>query len=229
MLKKICGIYVIKNLVNNKVYIGQAENVYGRWGIHIKELVFGIHINNHLQKAWDKYGEDKFEFSILERCEVSELDTKEIKFVADFKSSDERYGYNKTEGGAGRRGFKVSDETKHKISIKAKIRGADLEERKRRSKRCKKQHTERRIGTRFKQELREAICSKCWSHFYQYRKNNGQFEQNKLCTECRESYVRHCMPKGFKQSAEAVDKIAKASRRMWELKKEQERRRLFEH
>lgn len=34
--KVIVGIYQIKNLRNNKVYIGQSKNIYSRWTDHRK-------------------------------------------------------------------------------------------------------------------------------------------------------------------------------------------------
>ena len=27
----ICGVYEIRNKINNKVYIGSAKNIYNRW------------------------------------------------------------------------------------------------------------------------------------------------------------------------------------------------------
>lgn len=60
------GIYQITNQVNGKRYIGSAVNLKRRWQEHLKTLRRGEHENEHLQHAYDKYGEESFEFSVLE-------------------------------------------------------------------------------------------------------------------------------------------------------------------
>jgi group I intron endonuclease len=69
---KVAGIYQIKNLINGKIYIGSSVNIQVRWWTHKSRLRRGIHGNPHLQSAWNKYGEDAFEFSILEIVEKRE-------------------------------------------------------------------------------------------------------------------------------------------------------------
>ena len=63
------GIYKITNTINGKVYVGSAVNFDTRWKEHARELRKGIHHSSALQNAWNKYGEEKFEFSIIEECE----------------------------------------------------------------------------------------------------------------------------------------------------------------
>ena len=95
----ICGIYMIRNVVNGKVYVGKSFDIKKRWANHRYELNKGIHVNNHLQSAWNKYGEDSFEFSIIEECSEDELSNKEIYWIK--KMNAYRNGYNQTEGGEG--------------------------------------------------------------------------------------------------------------------------------
>ena len=52
------GIYSITNKLNNKRYIGQS---IARIKRHFRELRRGVHHCHHLQRAFDKYGEDNFE------------------------------------------------------------------------------------------------------------------------------------------------------------------------
>ena len=118
MKDKICGIYMIRNKVNSKVYIGQTTDIYGRWGEHLCALRGEYHANNHLQRSWNKYKEHNFEFSIVEECKENELDDREIYWIAKYDSYHN--GYNQTLGGGGVRGFKHSDETKQKISESTK-------------------------------------------------------------------------------------------------------------
>ena len=42
-----CGIYMIQNLVNFKIYIGQSVDIERRWGEHKYELNGGYHHNKH--------------------------------------------------------------------------------------------------------------------------------------------------------------------------------------
>ena len=63
---KICGIYKIENKINHKIYIGQSNDIETRWTHHKWELNNHKHSNNHLQKAWDKFGEENFIFEIVE-------------------------------------------------------------------------------------------------------------------------------------------------------------------
>lgn len=60
------GVYEIKNLVNGKVYIGSTVMSFKKRLNHHRSLLrAGTHKNQYLQRAWDKYGEENFQFSIL--------------------------------------------------------------------------------------------------------------------------------------------------------------------
>jgi group I intron endonuclease len=60
------GIYQIKNIQNDKVYIGNSSNIMRRWETHINNLKYGHHHSHKLQEDWNKYGYTEFSFSILE-------------------------------------------------------------------------------------------------------------------------------------------------------------------
>ena len=62
------GIYSITNKLNNKRYIGQSIDIETRIKRHFRELRRGVHHCHHLQRAFDKYGEDNFETEILLIC-----------------------------------------------------------------------------------------------------------------------------------------------------------------
>lgn len=59
------GIYKITNKVNGKYYIGSSNNIKKRLGQHKSNLKHNRHINQYLQNAWNKYGADSFQFSIV--------------------------------------------------------------------------------------------------------------------------------------------------------------------
>ena len=63
------GIYMIRNIINNKVYIGQSSDLKDRLAHHKSSLRHNRHYSSYLQNAWNKYGEENFEFIILEECE----------------------------------------------------------------------------------------------------------------------------------------------------------------
>jgi hypothetical protein len=58
-------VYCIKNLINNKVYIGETIKGKLRWKKHLTDLRGNYHRNKLLQEDFDKYGEEAFEWTIL--------------------------------------------------------------------------------------------------------------------------------------------------------------------
>ena len=96
-----CGIYMIQNLVNGKMYIGQSVDIEDRWERHRRILRNGKHVNKHLQNSWDKYSEYNFEFIKLLECEESDLNMYEEYYIFELMTYDHRFGYNKTYGGEG--------------------------------------------------------------------------------------------------------------------------------
>jgi group I intron endonuclease len=75
------GIYKIKNLVNDKCYYGSSKNIEKRWRTHKNHLKNGKHHNIHLQRSWDKYGEDNFVFEVVEECDENILLELEQKYL----------------------------------------------------------------------------------------------------------------------------------------------------
>lgn len=97
--KNYSGIYMIRNLVNDKVYIGQTTMRFAkRFWHHNWMLQHNKHDNKHLQNAWEKYGSENFEFSVLYiRNGAEKLDDKEIYYIKEYDSVNN--GYNIQNGG----------------------------------------------------------------------------------------------------------------------------------
>ena len=62
------GIYIIRNTINGKSYIGQTNNLERREMEHFSKLKNGSHKNPHLQNAVAKDGIDNFEFKWILSC-----------------------------------------------------------------------------------------------------------------------------------------------------------------
>ena len=105
-----CGIYIISNKINNKVYIGQSKTIEDRLHQHKYNLRHNKHKNIHLQNSWNKYGELNFDFDIIELCEVENLDCREKYYINQYKSYEDDFGYNIEHGGrAGNKGKRFKE------------------------------------------------------------------------------------------------------------------------
>lgn len=87
------GIYTIKNLIDNKQYIGSSIRLLARWIQHRNALRRNSHFNIYLQRAWNKYGEQSFTFSILEECEFNLIQREEY-WIDLLKTFNPKIGYN---------------------------------------------------------------------------------------------------------------------------------------
>lgn len=88
------GIYAIINEANGKIYIGSSVNIKKRTKDHLVYLKNGNHTNEHLQRAFNKYGKESFRFAVLELCSVKKLKEREQFFINKYNSSNEFCGYN---------------------------------------------------------------------------------------------------------------------------------------
>lgn len=128
--KEIYGIiYVIRNKVNNKLYIGQTTNKKGFKGRYHKkgegiERVYESHLyerkvnksyNEHLLNSIEKYGFNAFE--VIEEFDVAyskeELDKLEDMYIKIYNTIDGDCGYNNKYGGSN---GNHTQETKAKLS-----------------------------------------------------------------------------------------------------------------
>lgn len=104
------GIYIIKNNINKKVYIGQSWDIDRRIKDHFKKEK-----SPHLKNAFEKYGYENFSSYIIESFEeISQerLNEIELKYICEYNSLDRNFGYNIRY--AGNRG-KHSQETKDRM------------------------------------------------------------------------------------------------------------------
>jgi len=80
---KTSGIYLIKNIINNKAYIGKSENCYGRWLSHKSDYLMG---NSPLYEDMRKYGIENFTFKVIEKIPAYLLKNKQIEYIKKYNS-----------------------------------------------------------------------------------------------------------------------------------------------
>lgn len=88
------GIYLIKNKIDNKIYVGSSKNIERRFKKHRTELNTGRHSNQFLAKAYKKFGQNSFDFIIIELCKEDNLIDREIFYINYYDSLNPKKGYN---------------------------------------------------------------------------------------------------------------------------------------
>jgi group I intron endonuclease len=113
-------IYLIRNLVNGKGYVGKTEKTVSlRFSQHKTQSKIGS--TYALHAAMRKYGVHNFsiiEIASCESCLLSELETHFIKIHETYAPLGK--GYNLTLGGEGQTGLVHSEETRLKLSALTK-------------------------------------------------------------------------------------------------------------
>jgi|LFRM01.2.fsa_nt_gb group I intron endonuclease len=107
------GIYMLRNKINGKCYIGQSVNIYARWIDH--KTPSKRNRGTVLGRALSKYGWENFELIILEECPEEKLDEREMYYIAKYRPA-----YNMNEGGKGNKGHRLPPEVKKHLSLLGK-------------------------------------------------------------------------------------------------------------
>lgn len=105
------GIYCIKNLINDKRYIGCSVDIHRRWRRHKSLLNNNKHFCNHLQNAYNKYGKNNFVFEITEQTSL--LKECEEYWYIHYRQLD--LLYNTREIAESTKGYHHTAEAKKKI------------------------------------------------------------------------------------------------------------------
>lgn len=124
-------VYLIRNVTNQKVYVGSTVRSRARFQTHRRALRKGSHHCRYLQAAWNKYGEDCFKFEVLEVVDaVDQLFVIENRWLSEMLVAGRAYNTAPCAGATWRGvqkeshpswGTKRSEETKAQMraSIKA--------------------------------------------------------------------------------------------------------------
>jgi group I intron endonuclease len=193
------GVYLIQNKVNKKMYIGSASRVvanrsnsgfYMRWSLHISSLTKNKHHCQHLQRSWNKYGAENFEFSIMHKCPPEKAIEMEQLYI---DLLEPQYNSCKTAGSP--LGYKHSEESKNRMSLARKgitiseytrLRLSETRKGVSKTEEHKKKISESHKGKTHTKETREKIAEKR-SKFYTFISPEGIvteiFNLHKFCKE----------------------------------------------
>lgn len=106
-------IYLRTNTVNGKQYVGQANDFDRRESEWKRKEKYSGGV---IDKAKTKYGTENFKTEILKECDTQdELNFWEQYYIKELNTKVPN-GYNLTDGGGGVSGFKLSEESKRKMS-----------------------------------------------------------------------------------------------------------------
>ncbi len=81
------GVFLIRNRVNGKVFIDSSINVPGKINRHKFQFNLNGHPNKALQKDWNEFGEDSFEFEVLE--DLSPRDDQNYDYTSDLETLED--------------------------------------------------------------------------------------------------------------------------------------------
>ena len=118
------GIYLIRNKLNGRVYVGAASIFGDRWRNHRRLLRSGKHHAFRLQRSWNKHGETSFVFEVVEFIKQDDhpdivsfklaLKNREQYWMDFHNSALEKNGFNLSPAAFSLLGFKRPEETKAK-------------------------------------------------------------------------------------------------------------------
>lgn len=112
----ISGIYQIINKATGDYYLGSSIDIPKRWSAHRNSMRRDANECRILQNAWNKYGEDSFEFKVIGTCPVDKLVDLETYMLNDLHPA-----YNiALDASAPMRGRTHTEEHKKKIGRSGK-------------------------------------------------------------------------------------------------------------
>lgn len=111
---QLSGIYRILNKINGNCYIGSSLNVEKRYKRHLSTLRHNSSRCSILQKAFNKYGEDNFEFQVILCCKPEYRLYYEQQLIRELNS---QYNVFTNVSDSPLRQFTFTEQSKLKMSI----------------------------------------------------------------------------------------------------------------
>lgn len=206
------GIYQIKNLITEKVYVGSAVNIDRRWYNHKSLLSNNKNKLPKLQNSVNKHGLESFIFEIIEECPKEILIEREQYWI-DYLDSYNK-GYNSRPIANNNLGMVFSKETREKISKSHIGKHVSDESKKKMSDYWKNYYKTNTIYNKGKtqetsKETREKISKSLKGRSYE------ELYGVEKAKEMREK--RRLSALGKKHSEESKKKISENTKKQWEL------------
>jgi len=85
------GTYIIRNNINNNLYVGSSENLYKRIIIHLTNLKSGKHHSYKLQEEFNQFGNSVFSFFLIQS--IPFLEWSEKGFIKSLPAEDKKKKY----------------------------------------------------------------------------------------------------------------------------------------
>ena len=116
-----CGIYLIDTHIDGWFYIGESNNIEGRWKVHQrKEQKRKMPLNSHYSNFKRKYGTSSWTMTVLYECQPCEFDLCETLTVRASRLAGLKL-LNANNGGRGGKGQPKT--RKHAEKIRAALTG----------------------------------------------------------------------------------------------------------
>lgn len=170
-------IYLIRNLVNHKVYVGQTCNPSRRRSGHFSNTK--KQIDHPFYRSIQKHGVENFSFEVIEECSDDQIDDREIYWITYYDSCNREFGYNIEPGGRG-----ITNKTRKKLSDVLKgnkycVGRAATQETREKLKKCWRIVIEKRLGTREEKiEKRTCLCG----NIFEILVTNRKYRTRKTCS-----------------------------------------------
>lgn len=146
------GIYAITNKVNGHKYIGSACSLRAREGQHFRSLARGRHHSVYLQRAFDKYGSDAFNFAPIIYCGRENLLTYEQAAMDAMKPE-----YNIAQVAGSQLGYKHTAESRKRMSIARRRNPSSPRKGMKNSEESKRKVSETKTGVKMGPYSRERV------------------------------------------------------------------------
>lgn len=200
-------IYLVKNSVNAKVYIGQTTTAVSyRWSSHLSHSREEGGKKYPLYNAIRKHGADAFSVTVLTTArDRTTLDLKERILIRAYGSMYGHRGYNCRAGGYA--GGRLTEETKAKIGAgnKGKVRTPEFRERISAVQRGRKQ-SEEWIANRFANAKGRKMPPRTAEHAQKI----GQANRGRKQSE-QEKERRAAKHRGRKNTPETIEKMRQSA------------------
>lgn len=154
-MENVSGIYSIENIITGKIYIGSSKHCRQRKNDHLYDLRANTHHSIHLQRSFNKHGEENFVFKIIEyvNSDETELLKREQYWLDYLQTYNRDKGYNICKMAGTMSGFKHSDDTKQLLSKMGKGKKRSDETKERMSKNSARIWLGKQRGEEFKKNL----------------------------------------------------------------------------